>query len=184
MERETERQIFHIMVGVGALAALLMLGRGFLIAATFLTLIVGTLIMNARLLGASIPLIGWFEERFERRDVPLPGWGSACYAAGALVAAVFLQETVQIASVLFILGIGDGFSTLVGMRGSHRLPYSGKKTFEGMGAMFLSSLAAWWVLGPLALPLAVVAALAESVPGIDDNLSIPIACTAFLLVFA
>ncbi len=184
LEREEARQLFHIVVGVGALAVLLVLGRGFLLAAVFFTIIIGTMLMNARLLGRRIPLIEWFEEHFERRDAPLPGWGSACYAAGALIAAVFLANPAEIAAVVFILGIGDGVSTLVGLRGRIRLPYNSKKTLEGSAAMFAASLASWAFIGPAAVLLALVAAIAESLPVVDDNLSIPIACTAFLLVAA
>jgi len=169
-------------IGVCAIAVLLFLGRGFLLAGVFFTIIIGTLLMNMRLLGTKIALVQWFEERFERKHVPLPGWGSACYATGALVAASFLTDTGQIAAVLLMLGIGDGISTMIGRRGKIRLPYNEKKTIEGMLAMFISSLAAWYFIGDLAVPLALVAALAESIPRLDDNLTVPIACTALLLV--
>jgi dolichol kinase len=180
--REDARQLFHILVGIGALFCLLLLGRGFMLAAVFFIILAGTVLMNARLLGRKVALVQWFEERFERRDAPLPGWGSACYAAGALAAISSLGDVSQIAAVLFVLGIGDGVSTLAGLRGRLRLPYNPKKTLEGTLAMFLSSLAAYAFIGPPAVPLAAVAALAETVPGIDDNLTIPIACTAFLLL--
>ncbi len=180
--REDARQLFHILVGIGALSTLLLFGRGFMLAAVFFIILAGTLLMNARLLGRKVALVQWFEERFERLDAPLPGWGSACYAAGALVAISSLSDASQIAAVIFVLGIGDGLSTLAGLRGRLRLPYNPRKTLEGTLAMFLSSLAAYAFVGPLALPLALIAALAETIPGIDDNLTIPIACAAFFLV--
>lgn len=182
MDREDSRQLFHIAIGICAIAILMVLGRGFLLAGVFFTIIIGTLLMNARLLGRKISLVQWFEEKFEREGAPLPGWGSACYATGALLAASFLTDPGHIAAVLLMLGIGDGISTLVGRRGRNRIPYNRKKTMEGMLAMFVSSLAAWYFIGILAVPLALVAALAESVPRLDDNLTIPIACTALLLV--
>ncbi|MEW6749169.1 MAG: hypothetical protein AB1295_05670 [Candidatus Micrarchaeota archaeon] len=182
MELEDSRQFFHMVVGFAAIAVLLIWGRGVLLAAVFFTIIIGTVLMNLRLLGRSIPLIEWFEERFERKGVPLPGWGSACFATGALVAAAFLKDPSQIAAVLLALGIGDGISNIIGRRGGTRLPYNRKKTVEGMAAMFASSLLAWVFIGPLALPLALIAAVAESVPRLDDNLTVPVACTLFLLV--
>lgn len=182
MDKETARQLFHMAVGVGALAVLLFFGRGVLVAAVFFIIIIGTLLMNARLLGTRIPLIEWFERNFEREGAQIPGWGSACYAAGVLLAASFLTDTGQIAATVFILGIGDGVSTIIGMRGTHRLPYNGRKTAEGSLAMFASSLGAWVFVGAAALPLAAVAAAAESLPEVDDNLLVPAACAAFFLL--
>jgi dolichol kinase len=182
MDKEPARQLFHMALGLGALAALLLLGRGFMLAAVFFTIIIGTMLMNARLQGARIPLVQWFEERFERDDAPLPGWGSACYATGALLAVAFLPDIHQIAAVIFILGIGDGLSTMVGRMGRLALPYNKRKTLEGSLTMFVSSLCAVFFVGPAALPLAAIAAAAESLPRVDDNLAIPVACTAFLLL--
>lgn len=182
MDREDARQLFHMAIGLGALAALLLFGRGVLMAAVFFTILLGLLLINMRLQGAKLFFITWFEERFERPDAPLPGWGSACYAAGALIALTFLQDVPEIASVIFILGIGDGVSTLAGRRGKTRMPYNPKKTAEGSIAMLLASLPAYYFIGPLAIPLAIAGALAESLPVVDDNLSIPIACTALLLL--
>ncbi len=183
MDKETARQLFHMAVGFGALAALLLLGRGFMLAAVFFTIIIGTLLMNARLLGAKIALVQWFEGRFERDDAPLPGWGSACYATGALIAIAFLPDVPGMAAVIFILGIGDGLSTIAGRRGKVALPFNSRKTVEGSLVMFLSSLFAFAFVGWAALPLAIVAAFAESLPRFDDNLSVPAACTAFLLIW-
>jgi dolichol kinase len=169
-------------VGLLALAALLVFGRGFLLAALFFTIIAGTLLMNARLLGKKIFIVQWFEERFERGDAPLPGWGSACYAAGVLLAATFLSDIPQIAAAIFVLGIGDGVSTIIGIRGKMKLPYNRKKTLEGSLAMFFASLGAFVFVGSAAIPLAFIAALAESAPRVDDNLMIPAACVAFFLL--
>ena len=182
MDREDSRQVFHIFVGIGAIAVLLLLGRGFLLAAVFFTLIIGTILINARMRGMKIGLVEWFVERFEREDAPLPGWGSACYAAGALIAVSFLSDIGQIASIFLVLGVGDGLSTIIGRRGKVKLPYNQKKTLEGAAAIFIPSLAAWAFIGPMALPLAFVAALSESVPKLDDNLVIPAACTALFMV--
>ena len=182
MDKEDSRQVFHMLVGLIALAALLIFGRGFMLAALFFTIIIGTLLINARLRGKKIFIVQWFEERFEREDAPLPGWGSACYATGVLLAVAFLGDVPQIAAVIFVLGIGDGVSTIIGLRGKMKLPYNGKKTIEGTLAMFFASLGAFVFVGPTAIPLALVAALAESVPRVDDNLMIPAACAAFFLL--
>jgi dolichol kinase len=181
MEKETERQLFHMLIGCGTIAMLLVLGRGFAIAAVFFTIIVGLLLMNRRLLGGRLPLVMWFEEKFERPDAPFPGWGSACYAAGALIALTFLSDPARIAAVIFILAIGDGISTLAGRMGKIKLPHNPRKTLEGSVAFVLASLPAYYFIGPLVIPAALIGAVAESLP-FEDNLTIPIACTALLLV--
>lgn len=182
MDRETSRQLFHMAVGLCAIAFLLALGRGAMIFATFVTIIVGLVLINLRLLGFKIPVVQAFESRFEREDAPLPGWGSACYAAGVLLSLTFLHGVDQIAAVVFVLAVGDGVSTIVGSRGRLRLPYNRRKTLEGTAAFFLSALLSYFFVGTLALPLAFLAAMVETVPVVDDNLSIPIACTALLMV--
>jgi dolichol kinase len=158
MDDETKRQIFHIVLGIGAIAFLLLLGRGYTIAATFFIIIVGTLFINARLLGKRISLVSWFEKHFERPDVLFPGWGSACYAAGVLIPVSFLADAPEIAAVIFILAVGDGISTFVGRRGRMTLPYNNRKTLEGSVAFLLASLPAYWFIGPLVVPVAVVGA--------------------------
>ncbi len=185
MEFEVRRQAFHAMVGLVAIAILLAFGRDAAMAAVFAVLVGGTLMINLRLQGMNIPVVYWLEKNFERKDVPraMPGWGSACYAAGALVCMTFLPDTSRIAAAILILALGDSVSTVVGARfGRTRLPYNSKKSLEGTLAFFFASLASWYFVGPVAIPLAFVAAAAETVPFMEDNLAIPIACVAFFLV--
>lgn len=183
MEKEVERQLFHLLVGFIALGVLLIQGRTFAMAAAFFTIIAGTLLINARLLGKKIFIVEWFEKRFERTGAPLPGWGSACYAAGVLILLTFLPDPARIAAGIYVLAVGDCFSTLVGRIGRTRLPYNKNKTLEGTLAFFLSALPAWYFIGIWAVPLAALAAFIESLQlPIDDNLSIPISGAIFLLV--
>jgi dolichol kinase len=183
MDRETKRQAVHLLVCMAALAVLLFLSRNWLLAITFSSLIVGSLLINMTMRNSKISLVGWFVSEFEREGVRLPGWGSACLATGVLILAAYLREPAAMAASLVVLGIGDGASTLIGRRGSVRLPWNAKKTAEGTLAFFVGSLAAWVFIGPLALPLAAVSALAESLDlGIDDNLVIPVVCTMVLMV--
>jgi dolichol kinase len=181
MDSETQRQFLHIIVGCATIAMLLVMGRSFTAEAVFITIIIGTVLMNLRLRGVKIPLVEWFEKRFEREDAPVPGWGSACYATGALLALVFLHNNAEIAAIIFILGVGDGFSTLAGRKGRIKFPHNRKKTLEGSLAFVLASLPAYYFVGPAIIPAAVIGALAESL-SLEDNLIIPIACTAFFLV--
>ncbi len=182
MEREAERQVFHLLLGVVALLLLLHFGRGFMIGMVFFIIVIGTLLMNIRLRGGRIFFVQWFEERLERPGALLPGWGSACYATGVLLLLTFLTDINQISASLVVLGLADAFSTIIGRKGRMKLPYNRNKTLEGTAVFFISSLVAWYFVGPAAIPLALVATIAESLPGLEDNLAIPVACVLFFLV--
>jgi dolichol kinase len=183
MRMEFERQVMHLLVGVGAIAMLFLLGRPFTAATVFFVLLAGTLIVNLKINGMKIFFVQWFIERFERRDALFPGFGSACYATGVLIPLVFLTDINEVAACIIVLAIGDGLSTLVGRKGRIKLPYNRKKTAEGAAAFFGGSLAAVLFVGAGALPLAVVAAIVETIDfRIDDNITVPVACTLFFLV--
>jgi dolichol kinase len=182
MDKETGRQLFHLIVGLFALGLLLHFGRSFTAAAVFIVIIIGTLLMNLRLLGFKIPLVTWFEKNFEREGAKLPGWGSACYAAGNLMLLTFLTDTYQIAACMIILALGDSVSTIIGRLGKNKIPYNGSKTIEGSLAFFIASLSAFLFIGPSAIALAALATVVESIPELEDNLTIPIACIALMLI--
>jgi dolichol kinase len=183
MDKELKRQLFHAIVGVAVLFMLFHYGRGFAIAAVFSVIMMGMLLMNMRLQGGKLSLIRWFEEQFERSDAPLPGWGSACYAAGVLMLLTFLTNPAEIAACVIILAIGDAFSTIIGTHGTHHIPYNKGKTLEGSVVFFLTSMPAYYFIGPLAIPLVAVATVVETLPKLEDNFTIPIACVIFLLIF-
>lgn len=181
---ELERQLIHIALTIPALAVLFSCGREIFIAVTFLVLIIGLLLVDMAFLKRRIGPLGWLIERFERGDIRFPGWGSACYATGVLLAASFLTDINAIAASIIILGIGDGFSTLVGVRGKTKLPHNSKKTLEGSIAFFAASLIGYFFVGNMIIPVAILAAVVESIDfGIDDNIAIPVATTiAFLVI--
>lgn len=171
------------MVGVLAIALLLYFGRYFTIAAMFMLLIVASVFVNMRLLKMKVHIVEWAEEQFERTGVLFPGWGAASYLTGMLISLTFLTDINQIAASIFILAVGDSLSTIVGKRGKIRLPHNNNKTLEGSVAFFISSLPAYYFVGFLVVPLALITAIVESVSfEIDDNLTIPVACTIFFLV--
>lgn len=182
-EIEIKRQLFHIFLGITALLILIFIGRGTLMALSFFTLMIGLLLVNLTFLGKKIFLVEFFREHFERKNIPFPGWGSACYATGVLLITSFLTDQNAIAASIIMLGIGDGVSTLIGKNGRITLPYNRKKTFEGSVAFFLSSLLGYSFVGLLIIPAAFLAATVESLDlPIDDNLVVPIATTAFFMV--
>lgn len=183
MKKEIRRQIIHFMVGVLALVILLYFGRFPTIAAMFMLLIVASIFVNMRLLKMKLHIVEWAEEQFERTGVLFPGWGAASYLTGMLIALTFLPDVNQIAASIFILAVGDSLSTIIGKRGKIRLPHNNNKTLEGSLAFFLSSLPAYYFVGVLIVPLALITAIVESMSfEIDDNLTVPVVCTVFFLV--
>ncbi len=183
MKTEIERQIMHFLVGLGTIVMLFTFSRPFTAGAVFFVLLSGTLMINARIQKLRIPFVEWFVERFERKGVLFSGFGSACYAAGVLIPLVFLSDVNHIAACILILAVGDGLSTIVGRGGKHKLPYNKEKTLEGALAFFIGALPSVFFIGILGIPLAVLAAIIETVNfRIDDNLTVPIVCTIFFLV--
>ncbi len=183
MIKEIQRQVIHFLLGVIALLVLYYYGRAALVAACFAILVAGFVLVNQALLGRRIPGIQWLLERFERRSAKFPGWGSANYALGVLAMAAFLQSQPEIAASLVVIAFGDSLSTIVGRIGTHRLPWNPKKSFEGSATFFIASLPAYHFVGFLILPVALIAAISESIEfPFDDNLIVPIACVFTFLV--
>ena len=180
---ELERQLLHMILGLLALAILLVFGRGILTGMMFFIVIIGLLLVNLTYLGKKTGIVELFVRRFERTNVPFPGWGSACYATGVLLVASFLTDPNVIAASIIILAIGDGIATLAGKAGRIRLPYNRKKTLEGTVAFFIASLPGYFFVGDIIIPIALIAAVVESLDlPLDDNVTIPVAITAVFLV--
>jgi dolichol kinase len=180
LREELERQAFHLSLGIAALIVLLLLGRPFLIAGSFFIILIGFLFVNKLLLGKNAFPANLFVKRFERPNAIFPGWGSANYGLGVLLVSGLVESAPQVAAALIILALGDGFSTLIGKKGNVRLPWNKRKTLEGSIAFVIGSLPAYYFIGPMIIPLAIIAALVESIDWpLDDNLMIPLACTIF-----
>jgi len=183
MREEIERQAFHLMLGIISLIILLGLGRPYLIAGSFITLVVGFFFVNRMLLRKSAPIAEQFVTRFEREGAIFPGWGSANYGLGVLLASALLDNTSYVAAALIVLALGDGLSTLIGKLGRHRLPWNRSKTWEGTVAFMFGCLPGYLFVGPIIIPLSLIGAFIESVDWpLDDNLMIPLACTLFFWV--
>jgi len=114
-----------------------------------------------------------FTMQFERKGAN-PFTGALFFYTGCTLAFVFFPFPVASAACA-MLSVGDALSTLIGKKfGKRKI---GNKTFEGSLACFLGSLiaGAFFVNPYLAVAGAVAAALAELVPRVDDNLTIPLA---------
>ncbi len=180
---EIRRQAIHIALGIFLLGFLLLLGRMKIIYLLSSILFVGFLLISLVMRGYKLPLASWFVERFERKSAPLPGYGSAWYVAGFLLCSLLIPDVSNLAAAFLVLALGDAASNLAGSHGKHPLPYNKNKTLEGTLAFMLFSLPAFFFIGWAAFPLAILAALVESLPvKIDDNLSIPVACSLFFML--
>ncbi|MEM4272054.1 MAG: hypothetical protein QXH30_00525 [Candidatus Bilamarchaeaceae archaeon] len=177
LERETQRQFVHVALGVFLILLLFFLGKSKMLYFLSGMLFFGFLLINLVIRGYKVPVASWFVETFERKDAPLPGYGSAWYVVGLLLSCLLIPDISFLAATIVILAFGDASSTIFGRRGKHSLPYNPKKTLEGTSAFFLFSLTGWLFIGWKVFPLALAAAIVESLPiKIDDNLTIPLAC--------
>ena len=177
LTRETQRQLVHVALGVFLIALLFFLGKNKMLYFLSGTLFFGFLLINLVVRGYKVPVASWFVETFERKGAPLPGYGSAWYVVGLLLSCILIPDINFLAATIVILAFGDAASTIFGKNGTNPLPYNKRKTFEGSSAFLLFSLIGCVFIGWKILPLALVAAVVESLPiKIDDNLLIPLAC--------
>jgi uncharacterized protein (TIGR00297 family) len=182
---EVGRKVIHIAVGHFALLLrwLTWPQAALMAAAAFL--------FNWRML----PLLGG-------RGLWRDGEHSAGYARGILLyplsvlalVLLFRDELWMAAAVWAVLAWGDGMASLIGMAlGGAKLPWNAGKSWAGFvafvvfGMLGAAAFVGWTLSLPpgswlsprivgLALPLALVCALVESLPTtLDDNLTVPLA---------
>jgi len=177
LKREIGRQAIHLLIGLLVIAGIFYIGQTETAFVLGTILILGTLVINWKMLGSQVPVADWFHERFERKAQRLPGYGSAWYIIGLLFIVLFAKDPNSAAGITFILASGDAFSTVCEIIGKRTLPYNKKKHLEGSIAFVIFSLPAYFIMGPSAIILAFVGAIVEGLPfAYDDNISIPIAC--------
>lgn len=186
IRNERNRQLFHMTVGT--MAILLFIFSGLLgIPGTaellfFISLLIGMLVLDRKLHGKDIPIIDALLEQLERPGA-IPGFGSFWLIIGVLVSLTFINSGPEILATLFILTFADSIAPIVGQMGRIKLPHNKEKTLEGTSAFFLVSLISWIFIGPIAIPLAFLLAIVESLPlRFDDNLLIPVAAALFFLI--
>ena len=183
-KQEPLRQFVHIIAGLFFLVFFLMFGRVPLILLAFSLLVGGSLIIHFKLIGNHLPIIHDIGDRLERPDARIPGWGPALYLIAILMVATVLSDSAKIAVGIIILGISDGASTLIGIHGTHRLPYNARKTIEGSTAFFVTSIFGYFFIGVPIIPLALLTTFIEGIDtSIDDNLLVPFIATVYLFFF-
>lgn len=182
--KETSRKLIHVAIGIIFLLILQNFGRHTFEIMLFAGILAGLMAMHLVLRGFRLPFVSWFIENFEREGVRVPGFGSAWYAFGILMASVAIGDAPALSAAICVLAFGDSLSSIFGKRGGLHLPYNRNKTFEGSIAFFVGSLTAYYFIGPAAIPLALVCAIAESLPiPLDDNITIPAAAILFFYLY-
>jgi len=101
------------------------------------------------------------------------GDGALYYLLGCFIVSLIFEKNIAALSIL-VLGISDGFATIVGIHGTHKI--FKKKTLEGSTAFFISTLIIvsffynFWI----GLIASLIITPVELFSFVDDNLSIPI----------
>lgn len=173
---EVPRQAIHAAFGILFCLMILAFGTyissGIILAGT----LAGMLIMHLVQRGLRGSLIERLMRHLERGGA-IPGEGSLYYALGVLFALGLLRDSpIYAISVILILSLGDSLATVIGRRGRHPLPWNGEKSFEGSLGFILGCLPALLVLPGPATAIAIIVAWAtESLPRIDDNITVPMA---------
>jgi dolichol kinase len=172
MQREMERQVFHLVFGTAIAVLILFLGRFYSLALFGLCIITGIFISEVMHQGIRLPVFYWFIRRMERDKVK-PGQGTLNFLLGIFIALVFFSIDIVFVSVL-ILAFADSFSTVVGKGIGSRRIYN-KKSIEGFIAAFLASfLVTLPYLGAyVGLITCFMASLTELLTPVDDNIVIP-----------
>jgi len=123
---EIRRQLFHISLGF---VLVFLLSHGFVDAWILFWVLVVGIIVSWISAHTRLPVIGWFLDKFERKQVR-PGKGAITYFIGVLLALQLFPHDIAYASIL-ILAVGDGISSLIGPFGHIQTKLSDKKLFEG-----------------------------------------------------
>ena len=181
---EFRRQVSHITYGTIIIALIYFLGTAKAEILLLCALFLGMTAMHLRMEKKRAPVVDYLFDLLERPMV-MPAKGAFMYTVGAMLALSFLGNLDYALAVLAVVAWGDGMATVFGRHGKAKLPYNKKKTVLGTIAFAAFGFAAASLfIGWAALPLAILAALVESLETkMDDNFVIPVACIAFLTVF-
>ncbi|MFH1780383.1 MAG: hypothetical protein ABH803_04590 [Candidatus Micrarchaeota archaeon] len=182
---ELHRQLFHIFSGLTLVFIGALIGKTAFLLFLVSLFLLALLLSNFVVIGFENKLVSFLMHNFDRRDV-LPFKGAITYLLGALFAVSMINPFELGLTIIVVLAVGDGFSTLVGyFKGENKLPWNEKKSFEGLAAFVITSflvlvlLVSW----QQAVFYSVLLGLVESVDWqVDDNLSIPAAAWIVYLI--
>ncbi len=174
---EIRRQLLHIVLG---LVLVTLLNHGILDTWSLFWILVLGIIISWISVHHRIPIIGWFLDKFERKQVR-PGKGVITYFIGVILALQLFPMEIAYAAIL-ILAVGDGVSSLIGPFGKLKTKLSDKKLLEGTiaGAAFGGSAAMVFVTPLEAFIAAFIAMVFEAMEIrfnqklLNDNVTIPL----------
>ncbi len=179
---EVRRQVVHALTGVVLAYILLSIGKtNFLYFALAMMLVIGLAIfyIQGHIHSKLADIIGIFERQGSQVFS-----GAFLFMVGALIAALLFPEAIAAYAIL-VLGIADAVSTAVGVAiGRHKLKWNSEKSYEGSLAFLVAAVAVLLLAeAPLAaFVIAVIVTAVESLPRINDNITIPIAAGALMLI--
>lgn len=181
---EIKRDTFQILAGFFFIAVFY-----FLQAATADVVVLSTIMLGVFFLNYAKTMrrkrFSDFIYRLERRNTSL-GHGALWLAMGTLIAISFLSKP-YIMVVFAAVFISDSMATIIGVTyKSKKLPYNKSKSVAGSFVYFMTAFViSYPFIGWVALPIAIVAALVESMPWkLDDNFSVSLVLVALLLVMS
>ncbi|VVB68208.1 Uncharacterised protein [Candidatus Norongarragalina meridionalis] len=173
---ETKRQAAHMAFGALLVGIGVLFGENALVAFLFACLVGGLALLNWHRLGGRNKLVNGILDSFERRFIEFPGKGALMYVVGALFLVTFSQNLQFALAMICALAFGDGFATIIGVRGMHPLAWNKSKSAEGLAAFIVASVASASLFVPFntALFFSVILAVVEAIDfPVDDNLLIP-----------
>lgn len=204
---EARRKAFHVFGAIVAVPATLLLPRALAVGLAILgvvLIVVADMILERRfpkvepLHTLAVEPVARALEETRRPGEGFP-WSPVLFLVSLVVCALgsdALGLPIAYAFAAYgVLGLGDAASALVGVAyGRHRLPWSRRKSWEGTlaglaggfaaAALFAAAYYAFHGLAmpvaflPVALAGATVGAFLETLPGVQDNLVVPVGAWA------
>ena len=184
MKTEIRRQIIHAS-GILLVPIIAFLGKDslYVIGLFFMIFLASSLfrtyrkqirkfLVKIKILDISEKLIEKQIRKYER-EKEFPHIAPMTFLFGSFITVLFFEIPIAIAAIT-ILAMGDSLSTLVGKYyGKYKIMKN--TSLEGSAAFFISSLGILYYLGFRNFVLiAFLSTFNELIPGIDDNISIPI----------
>ncbi|MGI0141956.1 MAG: diacylglycerol/polyprenol kinase family protein [Candidatus Micrarchaeales archaeon] len=181
---ETNRDIVQMAIGVILLALFFSLKTSYAEFSILMLIMLGYLAVNYGATNGKARLSRLMKTL--ERDFTKLGQGAAWLSLGAIATIAFVFDVRYIAIIFFAIFIGDALATIIGIRfGKYKLPYNKKKSAAGSIAYFASvAILPYLLYGIFAIPLAIFATIAETLPiKLDDNFSVPAVLIIIYLIF-
>lgn len=171
---EELRQTVHIFIGIVVIGLVYVIGVENTLGVLVFFLVVGVLFSNAKALGFKNGLVDGILDRIER-GVKIPGKGAITMFSG-MIFILSLTPPIYAITLISILAVGDGFSTLIGRNAEVKLPWNDNKTWYGfVSFVVFSSIPAFSFLGFEGIAYAFTLGMIETIDvDIDDNLLLSI----------